>query len=92
VQKRISNFQEKRPWKSAQRYELEITNARSTQANVEVELRIYGNTELVKASRRLVTKKRPPFVESQRPGQRPNRADLHVRPIAAKDAAGDETD
>ena len=92
VQKRISNFQEKRPWKSAQRYELEITNARSTPANVEVELRIYGNTELVKASRRLGTKNGRHLWKATVPANGRIALTYTVRPIAAKDAAGDKAD
>jgi hypothetical protein len=54
--KRLGRPNDESPWKHAQRYELELANARPSPAAVEVELRVFGDHRLVKPSRRLGVK------------------------------------
>lgn len=86
-QKRISNLKDDSPSKFAQRYEFEISNARSSSASVEVEFRIYGNTELVKASRRLGTKNGRHLWKATVPANGRIALTYTVRPIAEGDEA-----
>ena len=78
---------ENRPWEHAQRYRLELSNARPSPAIVEVQLPIHYNQELVKPSRRLGIKNGRHFWRAVVPAN--GRLDLiyTVRPLPKKDAA-----
>ena len=91
-QTKISKLKDDRPWKQAQRYELELTNARASPVTVEVEFRVYRNTELVSPSHRLGVKNGRHFWRAVVPANGRKALSYTVRPIAGTEGDSGETD
>ncbi len=83
---RLDKREENRPWERAQRYRLELANARPFPSIVEVELPIHYNQELVKPSRRLGIKNGRHFWRAVVPANKRLDLTYTVRPLPKKDA------
>ena len=92
IQRHISKLKSDSPRKHAQRYQIELSNARSSSATVEVELRVYRNTELVSPSQRLGIKNGRHLWRADVPANSRRTLSYTVRPIAGSDADSVETD
>jgi len=82
IQKHISKLKSDSPRKQAQRYEIELSNARSSPATVEVEFRVYRDTEMVSPSQRLGIKNGRHFWRAVVPANSRKSLSYTVRPVA----------